>query len=177
MIERIRCAFQALPDGRGQSDARRYEMEDAALSAFAVFFSQSPSFLDRQIRMQKQLGRNNATSLFGGHKIPCDHQIRHLLDPVPPERLYPVVAGIADELFREGYLDGFRSINDTRLIALDGTDFFALENIACLACRKTHLKNGKTWHRHRAVTPVRVAAGQNERHPVAARIRTAPGRT
>ncbi len=93
-------------------------MEDAALSAFAVFFSQSPSFLDRQIRMQKQLGRNNATSLFGRHKISCDHQIRHLLDPVPPERLYPVVAGSGDEPFRKGYLDGFRSINDTRLIAL-----------------------------------------------------------
>jgi len=50
LIEKVRDAFRALPDGRQQSNARRYEMEDAALSAFAVFFSQSPSFLDSQVR-------------------------------------------------------------------------------------------------------------------------------
>ncbi|HCN69211.1 MAG TPA: hypothetical protein DIT03_13325, partial [Candidatus Accumulibacter sp.] len=53
-IEKVRDAFRALPDGRKRSNARLYEMEDAALSAFAVFFSQSPSFLDSQVRMQKQ---------------------------------------------------------------------------------------------------------------------------
>ncbi|MBX7134355.1 MAG: hypothetical protein K1X67_16910 [Fimbriimonadaceae bacterium] len=98
LIEKVRDAFvRALPDGRQQSNARRYEMEDAALSAFAVFFSQSPSFLDSQVRMQRQLGRNNASSLLGVHEIPCDDQIRNLLDPVPPEALY-----------QEGYLAGFR---------------------------------------------------------------------
>jgi hypothetical protein len=71
LIEKVREAFRALPDGRKQSNARLYEMEDAALSAFAVFFSQSPSFLDSQVRMQKQLGRNNASSLFGVHEFPA----------------------------------------------------------------------------------------------------------
>ena len=94
LIEKIREAFRALSDGRQQSNARRYEREDAALSAFAVFFSQSPSFLDSQVRMQKQLGRNHASSLFGVHEIPCDNQIRNLLDPVPPEAVYPVLAEI-----------------------------------------------------------------------------------
>ncbi|MBK7677504.1 MAG: hypothetical protein IPJ27_23700 [Candidatus Accumulibacter sp.] len=55
MIEKVRDGFRALPDGRKRSNARLYEMEDAALSAFAVFFSQSLSFLDSQVRMQKQL--------------------------------------------------------------------------------------------------------------------------
>ena len=62
-------------------------MEDAALASFSVFFSQSPPFLDSQVRMQKQRGKNNASSLFGVHEIPCDNQIRNLLDPVPPETL------------------------------------------------------------------------------------------
>ncbi len=38
--------------------------------------------------MQKQHGRNNAASLFGVHQIPCDNQIRNMLDPVPPETLF-----------------------------------------------------------------------------------------
>ncbi|HNK51886.1 MAG TPA: hypothetical protein PKX75_23140, partial [Nitrospira sp.] len=146
LIEKVREAFRALPDGRKQSNARVYEMEDAALSAFAVFFSQSPSFLDSQVRMQKQLGRNNASSLFGVHEIPCDNQIRNLLDPVPPESLYPVMAEMGDALYQQGYLTGFRSINDTLLIALDGTDFFSSENISCAGCSETRLKNGRVLY-------------------------------
>jgi hypothetical protein len=149
-----------LPDARKESNNRRYEMKDAALSAFSVFFSQSPSFLDSQVRMQKLQGKNNASSLFGVHEIACDNQIRNLLDPVPPETLFPLMVTIGDELYRHGYLDPFRSINDTFLIALDGTDFFSSEKISCPSCTQSKLKNGKTLSRHIAVTPVLVAPGQ-----------------
>jgi hypothetical protein len=150
-----------MPDTRGKSNNLRYAMEDAALSAFSIFFTQSPSFLDSQVRMQKQQGKNNAASLFGVHQIPCDNQIRNLLDPVPPETLFPLMATISDELYRDGYLDRFRSINGTFLIALDGTDFFSSEKIGCPSCTQSTLKNGKTLNRHIAVTPVLVAPGQN----------------
>jgi hypothetical protein len=43
-----------LPDTRGKSNNQRYVIADAALSAFAIFFTQSPSFLDSQVRMQAQ---------------------------------------------------------------------------------------------------------------------------
>lgn len=149
-----------MPDTRGKSNNQRYEVEDAALSAFSTFFTQSPSFLDSQIRMQKQQGQNNAASLFGVRQIPSDNQIRNLLDPVPPETLFPLMTTISDELYRDGYLDSFRSINDTFLIALDGTDFFSSEKISCPCCTQSRLKNGKTLNRHIAVTPVLVAPGQ-----------------
>jgi hypothetical protein len=43
LIEKVREAFRALPDGRKQSNARRYEMEDAALSrAICVFDKFNP---------------------------------------------------------------------------------------------------------------------------------------
>jgi hypothetical protein len=45
-------------------------MNDAFLSAFSVFFTQSPSFLDYQTRTEKVHGKNNAQSIFGIHKIP-----------------------------------------------------------------------------------------------------------
>lgn len=151
-----------MPDTRGKSNNQRYAMEDAALSAFSIFFTQSPSFLDSQVRMQKQQGKNNAASLFGVHQIPSDNQIRNLLDPVPPETLFPLMATISDELYRDGYLDRFRSINDTFLIALDGTDFFSSEKISCPCCTQSALKNGKTLNRHIAVTPVLVAPGQKK---------------
>jgi len=160
LIQRIGAVFAGLPDTRGKSNNQRYAMEDAALAAFSIFFTQSPSFLDSQVRMQKQQGKNNALSLFGVHQIPSDNQIRNLLDPVPPDTLFGSMTTIGDELYRGGYLNGFRSINDSFLIALDGTDFFSSEKISCPCCTQSKLKNGKILNRHIAVTPVLVCPGQ-----------------
>ncbi|MBS3951937.1 MAG: ISNCY family transposase, partial [Methylomicrobium sp.] len=55
LIERIRQVFETLPDGRSGSGVyQKYTMVDAALSAFSVFFMQSPSFLEHQRTMQKE---------------------------------------------------------------------------------------------------------------------------
>lgn len=152
--------FAELPDSRGKSNNRQYDMKDGALSAFSVFFLQNPSFLSSQINLQKGHGKNNATSLFGIHKIPSDNQIRNLLDPVPPETLFPLMAHVGDELYRHGHLDAFRSVNSTFLIALDGTDFFSSDTLSCPHCSHSKQKNGKTLNRHIVVTPVLLAPGQ-----------------
>ena len=135
-------------------------MLDAALSAFSVFFTQSPSFLDWQIRMQQTQGRNNAQSLFGVHQIPSMEQVRNILDPVPPATLFPLIARIGDHLFDQGHLDAFRSINTTFLLAFDGTDFHSSQAISCPCCSKSEMKNGHTLYRHIVVTPVLLAPGQ-----------------
>jgi hypothetical protein len=166
LVERIRTVFRNFPDQRRGGNNQRYEMEDAALSAFSVFFLQSPSFLDYQIRMQQAKGKNNAQSLFGVHQIPTDVQTRNLLDPVPSETIFPLVADLGKELFEGGHLDSFRAVGDTLLIALDGTEFFSSEKIACSCCSRQTLSNGKTRYRHSAVTPVIVAPGQAQVIPL-----------
>jgi glycogen debranching enzyme len=42
--------------------------------------------------MHQAKGRSNADSLFGMGDIPCDNQIRTLLDPVAPAQLFSVCA-------------------------------------------------------------------------------------
>ncbi|CCE23748.1 protein of unknown function [Methylotuvimicrobium alcaliphilum 20Z] len=64
IIDLIRRTFEDLPDSRKPGNNRKYRIEDAALSAFSVFFTQSPSFLDYQRRMEKLHNRNNAQSIF-----------------------------------------------------------------------------------------------------------------
>jgi hypothetical protein len=100
-------------------------MEDAALSAFSVFFTQTPSFLAYQRMMEGSKGKSNAQSLFGVHKIPSDNQIRDLLDAVPPEHVFPVFEEILQVLEQQGQLEGFRSVADTLLVAIDGTEYFS----------------------------------------------------
>ena len=160
LTQRIREVFAQLPDARHSSNNQRYVMEDAALSAFSVFFTQSPSFLDYQIRMQQQQGKNNAQSLFGVHSIPSDNQIRNILDPVAPDTLFPLIAHLGDELYRHQYLESYRSINNTLLMAVDGTDFFSSNKIHRKCCSCAQQKNGDTLYRHTVVTPVLVAPGQ-----------------
>lgn len=160
LTQRMREVFAQLPDARGRSNNQRFAMTDAALSAFSVFFTQSPSFLDYQTRMQQQQGKNNAQTLFGVHQIPSNNQIRNILDPVPAHTLFPLIAHIGDELYRHQYLESYRSINGTLLMAIDGTDFFSSNKIHCKCCSCAQQKNGDMLYRHIAVTPVLVAPGK-----------------
>ena len=85
-------------------------MEDAALSAFSVFFTQTPSFLAYQRLMEGSKGKSNAQSLFGVHRIPTDNHIRDLLDAVSPEHLFPVFEEILQVLEAQGQLESFRCL-------------------------------------------------------------------
>ena len=81
-----------------------YEIKDAALGAFAVFFNQSPSFLANQRRMEETKGRSNAQTLFQIQKTPTDPQIRNLLDPIKPTELYPLFRQVLERLEETGQL-------------------------------------------------------------------------
>ena len=95
--------IKEFPDKR-TGDNTRYSIEDAALGAFSVFFTRSPSFLAFQKVMQKTKGKSNAQTLFGMHEIPCDNHIRDLLDIVPPSYLFPVFLYILDGINASGDL-------------------------------------------------------------------------
>jgi hypothetical protein len=168
LVQQIRDTFRCFPDVRKGGNNQRYTLEDAALSAFAVFFTQSPSFLDYQVRMQKERGRNNADSLFGVHKIPSTTQIVNLLDPVSPSHVFPLFIDTVEALHRLGELDAYRSIGGNLLIPLDGTEYFRSESISCPQCSSRTLKNGHTQYYHTAITPVIVAPGQEAVFPLPA---------
>jgi len=78
--------IQSFPDKRTGKNLT-YTIEDIVLSAFSVFFIQSPSFLAYQRTMKKMNGVSNAETLFKIGKIPSDNHIRDILDKVHPERL------------------------------------------------------------------------------------------
>jgi hypothetical protein len=91
----LRGCCHSLPDLRQGGDVR-YTMAD--LSAFSLFFMQSPSFLAHQRRLEEGQGRSNCQTLFGLDRIPSDNHIRALLDPVSPDHFHPVFAEVVAEL-------------------------------------------------------------------------------
>jgi hypothetical protein len=161
----LRTATAAFPDTR-KGKNKHYTVRDAALGAFAVFFTQSPSFLAYQRDMTARKGQSNAHTLFGLTQIPSDNQIRALLDPVPPELLGAVFDHGFSTLVQTQQLAAFRSWQKRLLVVLDGTQYFTSQNISCPQCsRQTH-SNGTTTYSHQMLTPVIVAPHQNKVIPL-----------
>jgi len=155
----LKFSFSLLPDKRPGFNTI-YSIQDAALSAFSVFFTQCPSFLAYQTQMQETKGENNASSLFQINKIPSDNQVRNLLDPINPSNLHRVYEHIYEELRLNGFLEKYRScLNNTLLIPMDGVCYHSSEAIFCEKCSHQQHKNGTITHTHSAITPVIVAPG------------------
>lgn len=161
MVQFFRQTISGFPDRRIGKNTR-YSTEDAALGAFSVFFTQSPSFLSFQSAMQQTKGKNNAQSLFGLTQIPCNNHIKDLMDEVHPSHVSPVFKYVFDGLQRSGHLDCFRSYNNNLLFAFDGTQYFSSNKIHCGHCSRKHHRNGTVTYSHSVVTPVVVAPGNNK---------------
>ena len=146
---------------------KQYTISDAALSAFSVFFTQSPSFLAYQRSMQQNKGNNNGRTLFGIDKIPSDNQIRALLEPVPADCVSPVFNQTFQMMQERDALQVFRSFNNDLLIALDGTRFFSSKKINCPNCSTIEHRDGTTTYHHDAVIPVVVVPGSGRVIPLA----------
>ena len=74
MLREQQGCLEELPDHR-RGENEQYELGDAGLSAFSVFYMQAPSFLAWQGDMEKKKGKKNGRSLFGIAKIPGVEQI------------------------------------------------------------------------------------------------------
>ena len=161
LVTRIGQRLETLPDHR-TGENTKYSIKDAALSAFSVFFTQSPSFLAYQRAMDTSKGRSNASSLFQVEKIPSDNQIRSLLDPIMPRYLYPLFDEIVQLLDQTGELDQFRMLNGQLLISKDGTGYFSSKTIQCVNCQHRTSASGDTTYFHTAITPVIVTPGRSQ---------------
>jgi hypothetical protein len=151
-----------LPDHRKASPNTHYVIHDAALGAFGIFFTQSPSFLEYQRTLQQNRGHNNVHTLLGVEQIPCDNQIRKLLDPLAPSHLDPVFVEVFEGLEAHRMLAPFRVLGDQLLVALDGTTYFSSQALYCQNCLTRQLSNGQTLYYHSAITPVIVCPGRSE---------------
>jgi len=143
-----------------------YELRDFFLSAFAVFFSQSPSFLAHQALMEKEKGTSNARSVFAIRGIPTDNQIRGVLDLIDPTLLRLAFGLTVDLLKEKEVLDSFRFLEGKLLLALDGTGYFFSESIHCPSCTVHHHRDGRTTYSHSVLLPVLVRPERSQVIPL-----------
>ena len=157
------CAGFADPrKGRGGN----LVMSDFGLSAFAMFFMQSSSFLSFQRRLEQGQGRSNCQSLFGIEKIPSDNYIRDMLDAADPDLLRPCFEQVEAHLHHPAMRSAFGRLGGRYLIALDGTEYFCSQKLSCPHCLTRKRANGKTESYHTLLAATVVAPGHKRILPL-----------
>ena len=166
IIDVMKIKLEALPDNRKPSNATTYRVLDAVLSAYSVFFTQSPSFRAHEKDSKRVRGQRNLDNLFGAYKTPSTNQTKNILDLLPPTEMAPVFWTIYEQLVAEKYLDDFRGINGTILCGMDGTEYHSSYCVSCPHCNRKQ-KGDKTLCTHNVIAPVLVAPNRAEVIPLA----------
>src|SRR3954453_12720778 len=99
-------------------------------------------------------------------RIPCDNQIRAMLDPVEPTQFHPAFATILAEMEQSGVIDQLRVLNGHLLIALDGTKYSCSTELHCPNCSARKRSNGKVESHHALLAATLVCPGHNHAVPL-----------
>jgi hypothetical protein len=168
MVGLLGRTIDRLPDAR---DPERvdYAMRDAALSAFACFFFQTPSLLAFQRQLQSRSGRNNLTTIFGVDAIPSDTQLREILDGAPFDPLRRLLGQVGERYRRSGWLAEFKTSRELGgglyPLALDATDYHSSTAVSCAHCR-TSAEGEQTRYRHTMLSATFLKARSHRILPV-----------
>jgi len=137
----VRSGFTRVPDHRGGDP--EITLTDALMSAFALFSLKSPSLL----AFDKQRVEGNLETIYGIGRVPCDTQMREILDPVSPESVRPVFKSLFRQLQRGKALEPMAFLDDHYLLCLDGTGYFTSKTIHCASClQKVHRTGSITYY-------------------------------
>jgi len=161
ILESLLCGLRAVcgtfPDAR-EGRKGNIPTADFGMSAFSLFFMQSGSFLSFQRHLEKGQGRSNAQTLFGIEHIPSDNYIRVALDEADPVLLQSCFETVEKLLAEDsGLRKSFQFLGDRMAIALDGTEYFCSNKIACPHCLTRKRNNGKSEAYHTMLSAVVVA--------------------
>ncbi len=134
-------------------------MTDIGLSAFSIFFMESPSFLAHQRALEEGHGRSNCETLFALSAIPSDNYIPTMLDGAAPAAF--------DALFFKaieaaGPLTPFQCLDGRVLIALDGTEHHCSRKIKCKQCSTRRRADGGMEYFHAFLGASLVAPGYKQ---------------
>ena len=141
LFKMIREQFKQISDSRKGNTT--ISLCDALMSAFAMFSLKDPSLLAFDERRKEE--DYNLKNIFGIEQIPCDSQMREIIDNIPNESIRPAFLANFRRLQRGKALEPMVFMEGCYLLALDGTGYFSSEKLNSKACMvKVSKKSGKT---------------------------------
>ena len=113
----------------------------------------------------------NLSSTFGVSRIPCDSQLRDLIDRHDYAPILPCFADWIGRLQRFKWLQHYQVFDARYLITLDGSRYFNSELVSCERFLST-TKDGIEYHHHDILQAAIRASGQTRGAPPRSRVHT-----
>jgi len=142
LIATMRKDFQEIPDHR--ADNSKISLDDALMSALAMFQLKAPSLLAFDKRRNEE--PENLHSIWGIGNIPCDSQMRTILDPLDPAVLRAPFRSAFRQLQRGKDFEKMAFFEGHYLLSGDGTGFYSSEKVSSPYCMGKKSKNGNTLY-------------------------------
>ena len=139
LIRSVRTSFEQV--GETRKGNPQISMEDALMSSYAMFSLKDPSMLAFERRRRTQ--GHNLKTVYKLKAIPCDTQMRTILDPLPPDELRPAHNNILNALQRGKALEEMQYLDEGYLMPLDGTGYFSSEKLFSEHCQQKTSADGK----------------------------------
>lgn len=156
--------FQSLPDKRS-GNAVNYKLADVLKSAFAMFSLKSPSLLDfKNQSVAEEQNLHNIYRIEGD--IPCDNQMRAILDPIDPAQLRPFFSACFERLSKAGIVREYEYRQGHVIVSIDGVEHFSSTTIHCPNCTTRKHRDGKISYHHSGLAAVMVHPDQKEVFPL-----------
>ena len=162
LFSSIRSSFESLEDHR--SEKAQIHLADAYMSAFALFSLKDPSLLAFEARQPD----TNLKTIYKVNKVPCDTQMRKILDEQDPASIEPLFSDVFRQLQRGKCLEKMVYMDDYYLFSIDGTGYFSSNKINCKSCcTKTSSKTGEITYYHQMLSGAIVHPDYREVIPFA----------
>ena len=142
LIRSVRSSFEQVGETRKSKPA--ISIEDALMSAYAMFSLKSPSLLAFEKRRKAE--PHNLKTIYKLKAIPSDTQMRDILDPVPPDELRPSHNAMLGAAQRGKALEKLVYLEEGYLMPLDGTQYFSSEKLFSPACLHKTSSSGKVTY-------------------------------
>jgi hypothetical protein len=138
MFAAIRNDFAKVPDHR--ADNIKIPLADALMSGFAMFSLKDQSLLMFDKRRCEE--PESLHGVYGVGVIPCDSQMRTILDEVSPSLLRRPFRSIFHQAQRGKALERLSWLDGHYLLALDGTGIYSSEELGSDYCLTKKKRNG-----------------------------------
>ena len=135
LFEQVHLECEKIPDLCDTSID--ISVADALKSGFAMFSLKDPSLLAFDQRRQDPQKAKNLKTMYHIGTVPCDTQMRVILDQVYPDELAPVFNRIFRQAQRGKALEKLVFLDGCYLLSLDGTQYFSSKKIHCPSCLVT----------------------------------------
>jgi len=160
-----RNRFRRVPDHREGSPS--IALSDALMSGLAVFGLKCPSLLQFDQQSREPVEAHNLRTLYGVDRVPCDTQMREILDGVTPSSLRPAFKAVFSHAQRGKALESYQYLGGYYLLSVDGTGYFSSPTVHCNeCCVKTH-RGGEVTYYHQLLGGVIVHPDHRQVIPLA----------